>query len=66
MYTQRGAEVLACGMAICETLAQKAANGNGNQKSCSDRWRRVAGAWEQLLRSDARTLRLQRMSCYEG
>jgi hypothetical protein len=66
MYIQRGVEELASRMARCETLVRKLANGNGNPESCSGVWLWIAGAWEQLLRSDARTLGTQRMCCYEG
>lgn len=49
-----------------ETLARAAANGIRNRESCSGVWLWTAGAWGQLLRSDARTLETQRMCCYEG
>lgn len=66
MYIQRGVEVLASRMVRCETLVREPANGIKKRESCSGVWLRIAGAWEQLLRSDARTLETQRMCCYEG
>jgi hypothetical protein len=66
MYIQRGAEVLACGMAMCTTLAREAANGIRKCRSCSDVWRGTAGTWERLLRCETRTLGRQRMRCYDG